>query len=64
MLDVAHPDDCCGEALATALLNGELSDKQTWTHEECGCEWRARIVGAVRLWEPYELIEVIRRVHG
>jgi len=59
----SHDDDaCCGAALNAALLAGLLDEADEWTHEECGCVWRARVVGQVKHWRAHPQIEVIQRV--
>ncbi len=53
-LDMADPDPCCGKALAKALQSGALADKPEWTHEKCGCRWKAEQMppDGSRLWYP------------
>jgi len=58
MLDFADPDECCGPALSAALLSGILEAVDEWTHEECGCRWKARTLGTVRHWYPINDIVV------
>ncbi len=58
MLTAYQPDSCCGKALAKTLEMGLLDDVDTWTHEKCGCEWRASMVGSVKYWEPHGIMEV------
>ncbi len=64
MLAFAVPDDCCGQALAEALLAGKLEDAAVWHHVKCGQEWRShrrKFEGAdVIVWIPYCLIEVFK----
>lgn len=60
MLQCYESDDCCGDAIADALLSGALDEVATWTHAECGVEWRPRVIQGVRLWTPVVHIEVIR----
>lgn len=53
-------DDCCGAALAEALLSGDLDAKDSWTHSRCGLEWKPMLVngGAIRHWSPQIITEV------
>ena len=62
MLDVAMPsgDPCCNKPLNKALLSGSLAEATEWVCPKCGCLWRARVDGAVRVWGPFEVIEVWR----
>jgi hypothetical protein len=55
-LNLAEPDPCCGKALSKALASGALDRTDFWTHDKCGCEWRAEAVGGVRYWIPIVII--------
>lgn len=55
-----EPDECCGEAIARALLSGKLDEAEEWTHEKCGMSWKAHDVAGQRHWIPDCPIEVLR----
>lgn len=55
-----EPDECCGEAIARALLSGKLDEAEEWTHEKCGMSWKAHTLAGQRHWIPDCPIEVLR----
>ena len=54
------PDDCCAKPLGRALASGKLDAAESWSCPKCGCDWKPRMVGEIRHWEPHELIAVLR----
>lgn len=59
-LNTFEHDPCCDANLVIAARAGKLADVESWTCPKCGCEWRCRVVGNIRHWEPHELIAVLR----
>ena len=58
MLNAYEEDECCGNALGDALLSGSLDGADSWTHEECGQEWKPEVINGLRYWRPQVFVEV------
>lgn len=48
-----EPDPCCAPPLQKAMDAGALDAAETWECPKCGCEWKPRMVGPIRHWEPH-----------
>lgn len=68
MLNSHEADPCCGDALSEALRSGALDDAESWTHEECGMEWKPRFTSqriegwdavTIRHWVPVPLVVIV-----
>lgn len=57
-LNTHEPDRCCGKHLAKALLKGSLDSVEHWDCPICGCEWKPKLVGEIRHWEPHPVVMV------
>lgn len=58
-LNTHVPDTCCSKPLSKALSGGLLAGKDSWDCPKCGVSWKARMVQAVRHWEPVAMFEVL-----
>jgi hypothetical protein len=59
-MNTFESDPCCNGNLAKDGRAGKLDIVTSWTCPKCGCEWKCRIVGPLRHWEPHELIATLR----
>lgn len=59
-LQTFAPDPCCSKPLSKAIRGGTLDKANSWTCPNCGCDWKPKLVGTVRHWEPEVLAVVMR----
>lgn len=58
ILETFDADPCCSRRLSQAIAGGFTREVETWTCTKCSTEWKARMVGPVKHWEPAPLIMI------
>ena len=59
VIDTYEWDQCCAQRLAKALREA-VTPMTEWTCPKCGVEYRPRMVGRLRHWEPQCPVVVFR----
>jgi len=57
-----EPDTCCGKHIVRAISEGKLDAADSWECPKCGLEWKPRVVGTLRHWEPHPVLLVTGRL--